>query len=278
MYALLGLLIVLIAAFLSLFGGKDDSPILRDGSPSTVVTASSDAPSTPTVERTAPVWERPRFQVMKKERERMVRTQMAGYYREDIRNTKVLEAMRQVPRHLFVPKRLKRRAHEDNPLPIGYGQTISQPYIVALMTQVLKIEPGDKVLEIGTGSGYQAAILSELTPHVYTIEILKPLAAQASEKFRKLGYKTIRARRGDGYFGWEEHAPFDAIIVTAAAGHVPPPLVKQLAPGGRMIIPLGGPYQVQRLILVKKSGEGKINSRTLIPVRFVPMTGRVEKK
>ena len=223
------------------------------------------------------VWQRPRFEEMKKEREWMVKTQMTGFMRDDVKDERVLEAMRQVPRHLFVPKNLLSSAHDDNPLPIGYGQTISQPYIVAYMTEALRIKSGDKILEIGTGSGYQAAVLYDLTTHVYTIEIVKPLADFARELFETLGYKQIHSKYGDGYYGWEEHAPFDAIIVTAAAGHVPPPLVRQLAPGGRMIIPVGGPSEVQNLVVVTKSKEGELRTETLIPVRFVPMTGQIEK-
>ena len=222
-------------------------------------------------------WDKPRFEQREKERKRMVKTQMSGFMRDPVENERVLEAMRAVPRHLFVPKSLRFEAYDDNPLPIGYGQTISQPYIVAYMTQVLQIKPGDKVLEIGTGSGYQAAVLSELTPHVYTIEIIKPLAESAKKRFKALGYDTIKAKQGDGYYGWEEYAPFDGIIVTAAAGHIPPPLIKQLTPGGRMVIPVGGPYEVQHLVVVSKSKDRKIRTRTVMTVRFVPMTGRAEK-
>ena len=184
--------------------------------------------------------------------------------------------MRTVPRHWFVPAGERRSAYLDQPLPIGYGQTISQPYIVAFMTEVLELKPTDKVLEIGTGSGYQAAVLNELTPRVFTIEIIKPLAERTAGVYRDRGYSNIKTKTGDGYFGWPTHAPFDAIIVTAAAGHVPPPLVQQLAPGGRMIIPVGSPYEVQHLVLVEKSTEGKVTSKTLLPVRFVPLTGGKE--
>lgn len=213
-------------------------------------------------------WQQPRFDERRKEREAMVNSQM-----RDIRNEKVLAAMTSVPRHLFVPPDMRRHAYKDHPLPIGHGQTISQPYIVAMMTEVLGLEPGKKVLEIGTGSGYQAAVLSELTPEVYTIEVIETLAEQARKRFEELGYTTIRSRTGDGYFGWEEQAPFDAIIVTCAAGHVPPPLIKQLALGGRMVIPVGGVYAIQRLILVTSDNEGRVEHRDLIPVRFVPMIG-----
>ncbi len=218
-------------------------------------------------------WEKPRFEERKDERERMVQEQIAA---RDVENESTLAAMRHVPRHLFVPAQYAGRAYADCPLPIGQGQTISQPFIVAFMTEVLEVEPGDKVLEIGTGSGYQAAVLTELTPYVYTIEIIKELGEQVVERLEKLGYGTVSAKIDDGYFGWVEHAPFDGIIVTCAAGHVPPPLLRQLKPGGRMVIPVGGIYEVQYLMCVTKSEEGKIRSQRLLLVRFVPMTGRTQ--
>ena len=207
----------------------------------------------------------------------MVRRQMAPPQkgRRAVKDEAVLDAMREVPRHRFVPPRAQRSAHADSPLPIGHGQTISQPYIVAFMTEMLQVKPGHRVLEIGTGSAYQAAVLSELTPHVYSIEIIKELAAEARKRLDKLGYKTVETRQGDGYHGWEEHAPFDAIIVTAAAGHVPPPLIAQLKPGGRLVIPVGGVYETQHLILITKDDEGNLKTKNVLPVRFVPMTGRV---
>lgn len=186
----------------------------------------------------------------------------------------VMKAMATVPRHEFVPKNQRAYAYENRPLPIGYGQTISQPYIVALMTDLLNLSKDQKVLEIGTGSGYQAAILNELTPHVFTIEIIEPLAKKAMETYKRLKLNTISVRIGDGYYGWEEHAPFDAIIVTAAADHVPPPLVKQLKNGGRMVIPVGSRFFVQQLVLVTKDNNGKITTRQILPVRFVPLTGK----
>ncbi|MCG6916356.1 MAG: protein-L-isoaspartate(D-aspartate) O-methyltransferase [Deltaproteobacteria bacterium] len=195
-----------------------------------------------------------------------------------IRDGKTLEAMRQVPRHLFVPWSLKPLAHEDHPLPIGHGQTISQPYIVALMTEALQMKPNAKVLEIGTGSGYQAAVLSELTPQVFTMEIIAPLGNEARERLQKLGYYTVKVRIGDGYFGWPEEAPFDGIIVTCAAGHIPPPLIAQLSQGGRMVIPVGGAYQIQRLMVVTKDQDGKVRTKELLPVRFVPMTGAIQRE
>jgi len=189
----------------------------------------------------------------------------------------VLEAMEHVPRHEFVPDYYLRDAYRDSPLPIGYGQTISQPYIVAYMTALLELNPGDYVLEIGSGSGYQAAVLSELTPYVFTIEILAALGAEAAQRLASLGYDTIEAKVADGYYGWEENAPFDAIIVTCAAGHIPPPLIEQLKSGGRMVIPVGPVYDVQYLILVTKNEEGEIRSERLLPVRFVPMTGSAQE-
>ena len=183
----------------------------------------------------------------------------------------VLRAMERVPRHGFVPRAQARRAYHDSPLPIGHGQTISQPFIVAEMTRLLRLGPGDRVLEIGTGSGYQAAVLTEFTPHVYTVEIIPPLAERAARDLRENGYEVVRIRTGDGYHGWEEHAPYDAIIVTCAAGQIPPPLVRQLAPGGRMVIPVGPPGAVQTLYYLEKDADGRIRSRSLMSVRFVPL-------
>jgi len=206
-------------------------------------------------------------------RERMVTYQIA---RRGVEDREVLRAMNTVPRHRFVPKRLLEEAYDDTPLPIGYGQTISQPYIVAYMTEIVEADRESAVLEIGTGSGYQAAVLAAVAGSVYTIEIIPELAESAARRLEKLGYGNVTARCADGYYGWEEHAPFDAIIVTAAAGHIPPPLVKQLKPGGRMVIPVGGPFMVQNLVLVEKNSAGKITTRNLMAVRFVPLTGRRE--
>jgi protein-L-isoaspartate(D-aspartate) O-methyltransferase len=225
--------------------------------------------------RPAPVWDRPRFEEGRAARLEMVARQIEW---RDVKDPATVDAMREVPRHMFVPSDVRRQAHADRPLPIGYGQTISQPYIVAYMTELLDLDPGERVLEVGTGSGYQAAVLSELTPHVFTMEIIEPLAAQAAERLRELGYMTVQVRQGDGYYGWEEHAPYDAIIVTAAAGHVPPPLLAQLDVGGRMVIPVGGVFEVQHLVLVTRDEEGALRSRRVLPVRFVPMTGRVQEE
>jgi protein-L-isoaspartate(D-aspartate) O-methyltransferase len=188
-------------------------------------------------------------------------------------DAKVMAAMAKVPRHRLVPAEQQRHAYQNRPLPIGYGQTISQPYIVALMTDLLQVKSGDTVLEVGTGSGYQAAILAELAASVATIEIIAPLGDLARERLRELGYRNVEVRVGDGYYGWEERAPFDAIVVTAAASHIPPPLIKQLKPGGRMVIPVGAQFMVQHLMLVEKKPDGSLISRQLTPVRFVPLTG-----
>ncbi len=201
-------------------------------------------------------------------REQMVRTQIEA---RNVRDSRVLAAMRRVPRHKFVPKSEERAAYSDSPLPIGWGQTISQPYIVAYMTEQLDVQPGDTVLEIGTGSGYQAAILGELAAQVYTIEIVEPLCKLARAKLAELGYKNVQVRCGDGYKGWPEHAPFDAIIVTAAPEKVPQALIDQLKVGGRMILPVGRYYQ--ELVLITKNKDGTITRKKLLPVRFVPMTG-----
>lgn len=188
-------------------------------------------------------------------------------------NPAVLRVMGEVPRHRFVPESLRERAYENRPLPIGYGQTISQPYIVAIMTELIDPQPGDTALEIGTGSGYQAAVLAPLVSRVYSMEIVEPLGEQATDRLQTLGYDKVTVKIGDGYFGWEEHAPYDIIIVTAAASHIPPPLVKQLKPGGRMIIPVGSRFMTQQLLLVNKDAQEKLSVRQILPVRFVPLTG-----
>jgi protein-L-isoaspartate(D-aspartate) O-methyltransferase len=207
-------------------------------------------------------------------REAMVREQISHPpdYRDPVKDPRVLDAMRSVPRHLFVPSSNVSLAYGDFPLPIGYGQTISQPYVVALMTEMLEVRPEHKVLEIGTGSGYQAAVLSPLVKEVYTVEIIKPLALQAEERLKKLHYLNVQVKVGDGYYGWEERAPFDRIIVTCAASFVPPPLLRQLKLGGKMCIPVGGQYAVQYLTMVEKSEDGSITMRKTLPVRFVPLT------
>ncbi|MDW8103204.1 MAG: protein-L-isoaspartate(D-aspartate) O-methyltransferase [Anaerolineae bacterium] len=189
-----------------------------------------------------------------------------------VKDERVLAAMEKVPRHLFVPQEYLDEAYDDHPLPIGYGQTISQPYIVAYMTELLNLKPGDKVLEIGTGSGYQAAILAEITDKVYTVEIIPELARSAEERLRRLGYDKIKVLNADGYYGWEEHAPYDAIIVTCAPDHIPQPLVQQLKDGGRMVIPVGPPGGFQTLWLVEKVG-AEVRTYSMMGVIFVPMLG-----
>lgn len=207
--------------------------------------------------------------------------EIAALARETARETgrpafdpRVMAVLAAVPRHRFVPPDQVRAAYQNRPLPIGHGQTISQPYIVALMTDLMNVKPHHVVLEIGTGSGYQAAILAELAQTVCTIEIVEPLAREAEERLRTLGYSRVRTKIGDGYYGWEECGPFDAIIVTAAASHVPPALVRQLKPGGRLVIPIGPPFLVQQLMLVEKRDDGTIATRQILPVAFVPLTGR----
>jgi protein-L-isoaspartate(D-aspartate) O-methyltransferase len=206
------------------------------------------------------------------ERAAMVAEQLAA---RDVRDERVLAALREVPRHLFVPEALRGRAYEDRPLPIGEGQTISQPYVVAFMTQAAEVGPGDKVLEIGTGSGYQAAVLAELAREVYSIEIVEPLAVRAKAALEAAGYDRLHLRTGDGYRGWPEAAPFDAILVTAAPEEVPQPLVDQLAVGGRLVIPVGS--WEQELLVIERTPSG-IERRSILPVRFVPMTGEAQRR
>ena len=184
-----------------------------------------------------------------------------------------MDAMASVPRHEFVPERQRDNAYDNRPLGIGHGQTISQPYMVAVMTDLIKPEPEHRVLEVGTGSGYQAAILAQLVDKVFTIEIIEPLGRSAAERFQAMGYENIIPRIGDGYYGWQEEAPFDAIVVTAAASHVPPPLVEQLKPGGHMVIPVGSRFLTQQLMLISKDQDGRVTTRQILPVAFVPLTG-----
>jgi len=202
-------------------------------------------------------------------REEMVSSQIE---RRGVKDPRVLRALRSVPRHVFVPGHLTDQAYDDNALPIGQDQTISQPYIVAVMTEALALEHSDRVLEIGTGSGYQAAVLGELAGQVFTIEIVEALGRQAAKRLRKMGYGNITTRIGDGYAGWPEESPFDAVIVTAAPDHIPAPLVKQLKPGGKMVIPVDN--LDQHLLLLTKQEDGSFQETRIIPVRFVPMTGK----
>ena len=207
------------------------------------------------------------------QRDTMVREQIAA---RGVKDAAVLAAMRRVPRHEFVPAGQRAFAYEDRPLPIGEGQTISQPFIVGAMTELLQVKPGQRVLEIGTGSGYQAAVLAELGVEVYTIEIVEPLAASAKATLARLGYKNVHVRAGDGYVGWPEVAPFDAIIVTAAPPRVPQPLIDQLKPGARLVVPEG--EREQELVVYEKSRDGTVRRTSVIPVRFVPMTGKAQSR
>jgi protein-L-isoaspartate(D-aspartate) O-methyltransferase len=207
------------------------------------------------------------------DRERMVKSQVAM---RGVTNERVLQAMRKVPREEFVPEELRDRSYSDRPLPIGYDQTISQPFVVAFMTEKLELRPTDRVLEIGAGSGYQAAILGELAAEVYTMEIIAPLGKRAEETLARMGYKNVHVKIGDGYKGWPEHALYDAIIVTCAPDHVPQPLIEQLREGGRMIIPVGGSGAQELYLLEKK--DGKLRQQAVLPVRFVPMTGAAAEK
>ncbi len=206
------------------------------------------------------------------ERERMVKEQIAM---RGVTDERVLRAMRKVPREQFVPEQIRGQSYSDGPLPIGYDQTISQPFVVAFMTEKLGLRPTDRVLEIGTGSGYQAAILAELAAKVYTIEIVEPLGKRADETLQRLGYKNVQVKIGDGYQGWPEHAPFDAVIVTCAPDHVPRPLVEQTKEGGRIVIPVG-PAGDQTLYLLEKKN-GRLEQRNVLPVSFVPMTGEASR-
>jgi protein-L-isoaspartate(D-aspartate) O-methyltransferase len=202
----------------------------------------------------------------------MVETQIAA---RRVADPSVLRAMRKVPRHRFVPPAQQASAYADRPLPIGHGQTISQPYVVAFMTEALGLRGGEKVLEVGTGSGYQAAVLGEIAGRVYSIEIVDALARSAAATLRELGYANVEVRSGDGYRGWPEQAPFDAIMVTAAPDHVPQPLVDQLREGGRMILPVGDAWQ--ELVVLEKTAKG-VTKRSVLPVRFVPMTGEAQRR
>ena len=217
-----------------------------------------------------------RFASQRQQMVREIRQNVADttrYIGRSALNERVMSAMGTVPRHEFVSLFMHLSAYENRPLPIGHGQTISQPYIVALMTDLVDLDGQDTVLEIGTGSGYQAAILSALVKKVYTIEIVEALGLSAGKRLQKLGYNNVETRIGDGYYGWPEQGPFDAIVVTAASSHIPPPLVQQIKPGGIMLIPVGSQFQVQQLTLVRKDEEGGVITRQVLPVRFVPLTG-----
>lgn len=256
-WLVLAIILFLLALIAGIYGWRTIQK------PARYLASATPAPATPTT-----------VDLFVQERLEMVKFQLMG---RDITDKDVLAVMERVPRHEFVPEQYRRQAYADHPLPIGYGQTISQPYIVALMTQLLQLKPEHRVLEIGTGSGYQAAILAELCSEVYTIEIIEELAKSAAERLRRLGYKNVQVKHGDGYYGWEEHAPYDAIIVTAAPDHVPPPLVAQLKDGGRMVIPVGPPGGYQTLWLIEKKGDKTI-SHNITGVIFVPLTGGHEQR
>ncbi len=216
----------------------------------------------------------PAFSERVKEREKMVWKGIANYPYQPVKDSLVLEAMKRVPRHAFIPMEFRKDAYRNSPLLIGYNQTISQPFIVAHMTELLEIERNHKVLEVGTGSGYQSAVLGELCNHVYTIEIIEPLGLKAELLLHELGYDNIHVRIGDGYEGWPEEAPFDRIIVTCAPEDIPQPIIDQLSPGGRIVIPVGKANQTQYMVTVTKNRNGRISSKSHYPVRFVPMTGK----
>lgn len=283
MYASLSLLL-LLALLISIFVLKSSTePKLIFASEDGEADAnerSADANSEPEQERKAkedrkvlrPDHNHPAFGERTAERAMMVTRQID--YR-GVRDPNVLAAMGTVPRHAFVRPRDLRQAYADYAISIGLNQSISQPYIVAYMTEVLKLRPDSKVFEVGTGSGYQAAVCAEIAREVYTVEIIEKLAESAKERLKKLGYRNVTVKASDGYFGWKEKGPFDAIIITAAAGLVPPPLIEQLKPGGQMILPLGSPYGAQTLVLITKDDKGEVRSKRLLPVRFVPMTGHI---
>lgn len=219
----------------------------------------------------------PGFSERVAERELLVKDGIENYPHHPVEDPGVLKAMRLVPRHLFVPKEYQDQAYRNSPLLIGHKQTISQPFIVAHMTELLELKPEYRVLEIGTGSGYQAAVLGELCKHVYTMEIVAPLGKKAAKLLKELGYEQVDVRIGDGYAGWPEAAPFDRIIVTCAPENIPQPLLNQLAPGGRMVIPVGGQFETQYMVEVNKDKKGRITRKEHYPVRFVPMTGKTEE-
>ncbi|MEA3463290.1 MAG: protein-L-isoaspartate(D-aspartate) O-methyltransferase [Bacteroidota bacterium] len=215
----------------------------------------------------------PGFSERVQEREQLVKDGIENYPYQPVKDPRVLKAMRRVPRHMFVPQEYQDLAYRNNPLPIGYNQTISQPFIVAHMSELLELKPGHRVLEIGTGSGYQAAVLGELCNHVYTIEIVAPLGRKTEKLLKELGYQQVQVRIGNGYKGWPEAAPFDRIIVTCAPDDIPEALLDQLALDGRMVIPVGGQFETQYMVEVSKDKKGRISQKRHYPVRFVPMTG-----
>ena len=264
----LGLLLLAVATGLSSPSAKGVACRGQPATPKTQEVAVRREPTRPRHSHAA-------FRERVAERRQMVLRQIEL---REVTDPNVLEAMRVVPRHAFVPAAQRAYAYEDRPLYIGYGQTISQPYIVAFMTEALRLDPNATVLEIGTGSGYQAAVCAEIARQVHTIEIVEPLAKSAAEVLTQLGYANIHVKAGDGYFGWPDRGPFDAIIGTAAAGQIPPALIEQLKKGGRMILPVEDNEGLQRLILVTKDEQGRLHQKDVLPVRFVPMTGQVQER
>jgi len=277
-YVLLSLLILLglLAVIFAVYRSAESNAVLAAEDKEGAANPARAEPNDPNDKRAVrPLHEHAAFTERIKERVRMVDSQIRA---RDVEDPNVLKAMRVVPRHAFVRPGEQRYAYADHPLPIGYDQTISQPYIVAFMTEALKLDPNAVVFEVGTGSGYQAAICAEICKEVYTIEIVKELAKSAKVRLKELGYPNVHVKAGDAFFGWPEHAPFDAIIGTAAAGRIPDPLIEQLKIGGRMILPYGSPYGFQYLVLITKDKDGKLTSKNVMPVRFVPMTGEVQKR
>jgi len=276
----LSIMLLLFAAFFAFKGAPTVSAVEnKDAEPNKAPSDVNDKPceekkTTGQKQPDRPEHTHPAFGERTKERAEMVEWQI---HKRGVDEPNVLSSLCTVPRHAFVRSSDLRRAYSDQPLPIGMGQTISQPYIVAYMTEALKLDPNSRVLEIGTGSGYQAAICAEITKEVYTIEIIEELAESAGRRLSELGYKNIWVKAADGYFGWQEKGPFDAIIVTCAAGFVPPPLIEQLKPDGRLVLPLGSPFGSQRLVLITKDDTGRPHSKSLLPVRFVPMLGRIQE-
>jgi protein-L-isoaspartate(D-aspartate) O-methyltransferase len=263
------LLVLIVSAFFSITFAKE--PEKAD---SNQAASGANDPNQKGKRPLHPTHDHPAFSQFNKERQKMVRRQIAN---RDVCDPNVLSAMQTVPRHAFVRADDIGLAYDDCPLPIGYGQTISQPYIVAFMTEALALKSDSKVLEIGTGSGYQAAVCAEIAAEVYSIEIIKELAESAEKRLKELGYRNASVKAADGYFGWKEKAPFDAIIGTAAAGQIPPPLLEQLKPGGRMILPVEDRLGFQYLMLIIKDQKGNLHQENVMPVRFVPMTGEAEK-
>ncbi len=257
--------------------GRDEK-VSEQPSPEQPKRAPDVEPNKPQVQAARPRHDHPAFGERVAERKAMVSKQIAQRrFAQTVKDQKVLEAMRMVPRHAFVPQRDQRAAYADRPLQIGYGQTISQPYIVGYMTELLELDSKSKVLEIGTGSGYQAAVAAELAGQVYSIEIIKELGESAKERLKRLGYNNVQVKVADGYYGWPEKGPFEAIIVTAASSHIPGPLIEQLKPGGLLVIPLGSAWRAQELVLLSKAADGTVTSRGLMGVRFVPMVGKAQE-